>query len=77
MQVRKREKMAKLREEFAVQKAKETELNKTIHITGYSYFMHLIKLAMVIKMDPHLVTAMFLQRKQCEQNKCWRQCLMR
>lgn len=34
MQVRKREKMAKLREEIAVQKAKETELNKTIHITG-------------------------------------------
>ncbi|KAL8536842.1 hypothetical protein ACS0TY_012136 [Phlomoides rotata] len=31
-QVRKREKMAKLREEMAVQKAKETELNKTIHI---------------------------------------------
>jgi hypothetical protein len=26
--------MAKLREEIAVQKAKETELNKTIHITG-------------------------------------------
>lgn len=34
LQVRKREKMAKLREEIAVQKAKETELNKTIHITG-------------------------------------------
>lgn len=33
-QVKKREKMAKLREEIAVQKAKETELNKTIHITG-------------------------------------------
>jgi hypothetical protein len=33
-QVRKREKMARLREEIAVQKAKETELNKTIHITG-------------------------------------------
>ncbi|KAF5726293.1 Histidine kinase cytokinin receptor isoform 2 [Tripterygium wilfordii] len=32
-QVRKREKMARLREEIAVQKAKETELNKTIHIT--------------------------------------------
>ncbi|KAI4321908.1 hypothetical protein MLD38_035235 [Melastoma candidum] len=32
-QVRIREKMAKLREEIAVQKAKETELNKTIHIT--------------------------------------------
>uniref|UniRef100_A0A7N0TCI7 histidine kinase n=1 Tax=Kalanchoe fedtschenkoi TaxID=63787 RepID=A0A7N0TCI7_KALFE len=32
-QVRKREKMAKLRENIAVQKAKETELNKTIHIT--------------------------------------------
>ncbi|XP_062098016.1 histidine kinase 5 [Humulus lupulus] len=32
-QVRKREKMAKVREELAVQKAKETELNKTIHIT--------------------------------------------
>ncbi|KAJ6743809.1 TWO-COMPONENT HISTIDINE PROTEIN KINASE [Salix viminalis] len=32
-QVRKREKMARLREEMAVQKAKETELNKTIHIT--------------------------------------------
>ncbi|XP_021276953.1 histidine kinase 5 [Herrania umbratica] len=32
-QVRKREKMAKLREQIAVQKAKETELNKTIHIT--------------------------------------------
>ncbi|XP_010242308.1 PREDICTED: histidine kinase 5 isoform X2 [Nelumbo nucifera] len=32
-QVKKREKMAKLREEMAVQKAKETELNKTIHIT--------------------------------------------
>ncbi|KAL2490123.1 Histidine kinase 5 [Forsythia ovata] len=32
-QVRKREKMAKLRETMAVQKAKETELNKTIHIT--------------------------------------------
>lgn len=26
--------MAKIREEMAVQKAKETELNKTIHITG-------------------------------------------
>ncbi|KAI3453974.1 hypothetical protein Pfo_010637 [Paulownia fortunei] len=35
-QVRKREKMAKLREEIAVQKAKETELNKTIHITEES-----------------------------------------
>ncbi|KAK3031542.1 hypothetical protein RJ639_035455 [Escallonia herrerae] len=33
-QVRLREKMAKLREEIAVQKAMETELNKTIHITG-------------------------------------------
>ncbi|KAH6760759.1 histidine kinase 5 [Perilla frutescens var. hirtella] len=32
-QVRKREKMAKIREEMAVQKAKETELTKTIHIT--------------------------------------------
>ncbi|ESW33105.1 hypothetical protein PHAVU_001G043600 [Phaseolus vulgaris] len=32
-QVRKRERMAKLREDIAVQKAKETELNKTIHIT--------------------------------------------
>ncbi|XVF48216.1 hypothetical protein PTKIN_Ptkin03bG0172000 [Pterospermum kingtungense] len=32
-QVRKREKMVKLREEIAVQKAKEKELNKTIHIT--------------------------------------------
>ncbi|GKE08747.1 histidine kinase 5-like protein, partial [Tanacetum coccineum] len=32
-QVKKREKMAKLREEIAVPKAKETELNKTIHIT--------------------------------------------
>lgn len=32
-QVRKREKMAKLREEIAVQKAKEAELNKTIHLT--------------------------------------------
>ncbi|KAL5699322.1 hypothetical protein ACHQM5_030243 [Ranunculus cassubicifolius] len=32
-QVIKREKMATLREEIAVQKAKETELNKTIHIT--------------------------------------------
>ncbi|KAK8991754.1 hypothetical protein V6N11_062750 [Hibiscus sabdariffa] len=32
-QVRKREKMAKLREEIAVRKAKEKELNKTIHIT--------------------------------------------
>ncbi|KAG6433200.1 hypothetical protein SASPL_104808 [Salvia splendens] len=31
--IRKREKMAKLREEIAVQKAMETELNKTIHIT--------------------------------------------
>ncbi|KAM0026928.1 putative histidine kinase [Helianthus debilis subsp. tardiflorus] len=31
-QVKKREKMAKLREEIAVQKAKETELNKAIHI---------------------------------------------
>ncbi|KAK9077810.1 hypothetical protein SSX86_006148 [Deinandra increscens subsp. villosa] len=32
-QVKQREKMAKLREEIAVQKARETELNKTIHIT--------------------------------------------
>ncbi|XP_047339554.1 histidine kinase 5-like [Impatiens glandulifera] len=32
-QVRKREKMFKIREEIAVQKAKENELNKTIHIT--------------------------------------------
>ncbi|KAG9130746.1 hypothetical protein Leryth_012687 [Lithospermum erythrorhizon] len=32
-QVKRREKMAKLREEKAVQKARETELNKTIHIT--------------------------------------------
>ncbi|KAF3778143.1 Histidine kinase 5 [Nymphaea thermarum] len=32
-QVKKREKMAKIREEMAVQKARETELNKTIHIT--------------------------------------------
>ncbi|CAM8913223.1 unnamed protein product [Rhodiola kirilowii] len=32
-QVRKREKMIKLREDIAVQKAKETELNKTIRIT--------------------------------------------
>lgn len=28
--------MMKIREEIAVQKAKETELNKTIHITGSS-----------------------------------------
>ncbi|XP_012847019.1 PREDICTED: histidine kinase 5 [Erythranthe guttata] len=35
-QVRKREKMAKIREEMAVQKAKETELTKTIHITEES-----------------------------------------
>jgi hypothetical protein len=34
MQVRKRERMAKLREEIAVEKAREMELNKTIHITG-------------------------------------------
>ncbi|XP_058222283.1 histidine kinase 5 isoform X2 [Rhododendron vialii] len=33
-EVRKREKMAKLREEIAVQKARETKLNKTIHTTG-------------------------------------------
>ncbi|KAL4294512.1 hypothetical protein AHAS_Ahas18G0235500 [Arachis hypogaea] len=33
LQVQKRERMAKIREEIAVQKAKETELNKTIHIT--------------------------------------------
>lgn len=40
LQVRKRERMAKLREEIAVQKAKETELNKTIHITGsFTYYM--------------------------------------
>ncbi|KAK9683013.1 hypothetical protein RND81_10G112700 [Saponaria officinalis] len=32
-QVRKRERMAKLRDEIAVQRAMETELNKTIHIT--------------------------------------------
>ncbi|KAK2452808.1 Histidine kinase 5 [Trifolium repens] len=32
-QVRKRERMAKLREEIAVEKAREMELNKTIHIT--------------------------------------------
>ncbi|XP_042515964.1 histidine kinase 5-like [Macadamia integrifolia] len=32
-QVEKREKMSKIREELAVQKAMETELNKTIHIT--------------------------------------------
>ncbi|KAJ7966327.1 histidine kinase 5-like [Quillaja saponaria] len=32
-QVKRSERMAKLREEIAVQKAKETELNKTIHIT--------------------------------------------
>ncbi|CAN6460154.1 unnamed protein product [Victoria cruziana] len=32
-QVKKREKMAKIREEIAVQKAREAELNKTIHIT--------------------------------------------
>ncbi|MBA0745037.1 hypothetical protein Gogos_007628, partial [Gossypium gossypioides] len=32
-QVRKRERMIKIREEIAVQKAKETELNRTIHIT--------------------------------------------
>ncbi|CAL9064915.1 histidine kinase 5-like isoform X1 [Musa acuminata AAA Group] len=32
-QVAKREKMVKLREEMAVQKAKETELHRTIHIT--------------------------------------------
>ncbi|XP_043696183.1 histidine kinase 5-like [Telopea speciosissima] len=32
-QVVKREKMSQIREELAVQKAKETELNKTIHIT--------------------------------------------
>ncbi|GFP82607.1 histidine kinase 5 [Phtheirospermum japonicum] len=35
-EVRNREKMAKLREEMVVQKAKETELNKTIHITEES-----------------------------------------
>lgn len=33
-QVRKRERMAKLREDNAVRKAMESELNKTIHITG-------------------------------------------
>ncbi|GFP90098.1 histidine kinase 5 [Phtheirospermum japonicum] len=35
-EVRNREKTAKLREEMVVQKAKETELNKTIHITEES-----------------------------------------
>lgn len=39
--------MAKLREEIAVQKAKETELNKTIHITGfftyYRLYAHMLK----------------------------------
>ncbi|GFP93558.1 histidine kinase 5 [Phtheirospermum japonicum] len=35
-QVRNREKMAKLREEIVVQKAKETEFNKIIHITEES-----------------------------------------
>lgn len=34
--------MAKLREEIAVQKAKETELNKTIHITGLITHSNLI-----------------------------------
>lgn len=33
-QVDKREKLARLREQMAVQKAMETELHKTIHITG-------------------------------------------
>lgn len=36
LQVIKREKMAMLREQIAVQKAKEKELNRTIHITGIS-----------------------------------------
>lgn len=34
--------MAKLREEIAVRKAKETELNKTIHITGSMVKMWII-----------------------------------
>ncbi|KAJ0911272.1 putative histidine kinase [Helianthus annuus] len=34
-QVKKREKMAKHREEIVVPKAEQTELNKTIHITGW------------------------------------------
>lgn len=46
LQVRKREKMAKIREEMAVQKAKETELNKTIHIQG------LIQVIAEIDADP-------------------------
>lgn len=33
--------MAKIREEIAVQKAKETELNKTIHLTGKVKIVHL------------------------------------
>lgn len=39
LQVVKREKMAKIREEIAVQKAKEIELNKTIHLTGNSNWL--------------------------------------
>ncbi|KAK1411593.1 hypothetical protein QVD17_38147 [Tagetes erecta] len=35
LQLKIREKMAKLREEIVVQKAKETELNKVIHITDW------------------------------------------
>lgn len=43
LQVRKREKMAKIREEMAVQKAKETELTKTIHITGCPSYSRNVK----------------------------------
>lgn len=36
LQVAKREKLAKIQEEEAVQRAMESELNKTIYITGKS-----------------------------------------
>lgn len=66
LQVVKREKMAKIREEIAVQKAKETELNKTIHLTGNSklgsfQFMNLFALHLG---NSNLMKIVMTQRKQ-------------
>ncbi|CAN8299118.1 unnamed protein product [Cochlearia groenlandica] len=54
-QVRKRERLAKLREDNAVRKAMESELNKTIHITGL-YRKSEIKLSKKILVKTRLKT---------------------
>ncbi|CAJ1973612.1 unnamed protein product [Sphenostylis stenocarpa] len=60
-QVRKRERMAKIREEIAVQKAKETELNKTIHITGSITYIKFTSICSCSKKAYHVPVLLLIE----------------